>query len=121
MDKNTTTMNLSNIITGICSLLFFMIGIDKFLGFLQPPCSLESSIPTMIWKLLGAIQIASGTLIWHAKFKKLIVGFFSVFMIIFSIVHLTQGTYDIGGSTSMAVMLGLLAWNPSFIGGRSNA
>lgn len=112
-------MNLKNVIIGICSLLFFMVGADKFLGFLEPPCSLESSISPIIWKVFGVLQIASGILIWLPKYRKYVVGFFAVFMIIFTFVHLSQGTHDIGGSASMAVLLGLLAWDPSFLGGKN--
>jgi len=112
-------MNLSKIIVGICSILFLMIGIDKFLSFLEPPCSLESSISPIIWSILGVMQIAAALLIWHPNFRKYIVGFFFVFMLIFSVVHLTQSTYDIGGSMFMAVLLGLLVWNPSFIRGKN--
>jgi len=111
-------MNISKLITGICSLLFVMVGADKFGAFLEPPCSLMESVPPTIWKVLGVLQIASGILIWLPKFKESIVGFWAVFMLVFTIMHLTQGTYDIGGSAFMAVMLGLLAWNPSFIQGK---
>jgi len=37
-------MNISNILTGLCSIFFFMIGADKFLAFLEPACSLVDSI-----------------------------------------------------------------------------
>lgn len=111
-------MNLTNILVGFCSLMFFMIGFDKFLGFLQPPCSMEIHIPVIIWTILGAIQIGSGILIWMPKFRKHIAGFFTVFMIIFILVHLTQGTYDIGGAAFMAILLGLLVWNPDFLKGK---
>lgn len=111
-------MNLKIIITAICSLLFFMIGADKFLSFLEPPCSLETSIPPTVWQILGVLQLASGALIWLPKFRKHITGFFTVFMVVFTVVHLSQGTRDIGGAASMAVLLGLLAWNPSFLGGK---
>ncbi len=114
-------MNLKNIITAICSLLFFMIGADKFLSFLEPPCSLEITIAPMVWKAFGVLQIAAGILIWLPKTKRFVAGFFFVFMLAFSIYHLTQQTYDIGGSASMALMLGLLIWNPSFINGKDKA
>ena len=112
-------MNLKNVIIGICSLLFFMIGTDKFLGFLEPPCSLENSISPMIWKALGVLQLAGGILIWMPKYRKYVTGFFTGFMIFFIIVHLSQNTYDVGGAASMAVLLGLLTWNPSFLGGKT--
>ncbi len=111
-------MNISNVLTVICSLLFFMVGADKFLAFLEPPCSLMGGFSPIAWQVLGVLQIASGIFIWMPKFKKYVVGFFAVFMIVFTIVHLTQGTYDVGGAASMAVMLGVLAWNPSFIRGK---
>lgn len=114
-------MNIRNAIIAFCSVMFFMIGADKFLKFLDPPCSLENSIPTIIWSILGVLQLAAGVLIWIPKFRKYVAGFFFVFMLVFSIVHLTQGTYDIGGSAFMAVLLGILIWNPSFIGSKSNS
>lgn len=111
-------MNISNILTGLCSIFFFMIGADKFLAFLEPACSLVDSIPSGIWKSLGVLQLFAGVLIWLPKFKKYIVGFFTVFMLVFIIVHLTQGTYDVGGAIFMGIMLGLLTWNPPFIQGK---
>jgi hypothetical protein len=113
-------MNIANIITAICSLLFLMIGVDKFFPFLEPPCSLAHNIPWAAWSALGALQIAAGILIWLPKFKKYVVGFFFIFMLFFTIVHVSQGTYDIGGSTFMAMLLGLLVWNPSFIRGKES-
>lgn len=92
-----------------------MVGADKFMAFLEPPCSLEESISPIVWSVLGVLQLAAGILIWIPKFKKYVTGFFMIFMIIFTIVHLTQNTYDIGGSAFMAVLLGLLFWNPSFL------
>ena len=76
------------------------------------------SIPTIVWKLLGSIQLVAGVLIWLTKFRKFIVGFFFVFMLTFTIIHLTQNTYDVGGSVFMAFLLGLLVWNPSFLRGK---
>ncbi len=111
-------MNLSNIIAGICSAMFLMIGADKFLNFLQPPCSLMDSISPTIWKLLGVLQILAAVLIVLPNFRKAVSGFFCVFMVLFSVVHLTQNTTDIGGSAFMAVLLGLLTWNPIFIRGK---
>lgn len=113
-------MNIKNVIIGICSLLFFMIGADKFLSFLEPPCSLTSSIPAITWKILGGLQLVAGVVIWVPKYRKYVVGFFLVFMIIFTVVHLFHNTYDIGGSVFMAVLLGILVWNPSFIRGKKD-
>ena len=108
-------MNIKNIIIAICSLLFFMIGADKFLQFLEPPCSLDKSIPDLVWKVFGVLQLAAGILIWHSKYRKFVAWFFLIFMLTFTIVHLVSGTYDIGGSVFLAVLLGILVWNPSFI------
>ena len=113
-------MNITNIIVAICSLLFFMVGTDKFFAFLEPPCSLMENISTTVWKALGILQIAGGILIWVPKFRKIVVSFFFGFMLVFTIIHLIQGTYDIGGSVFMAVLLGLLVWNPSFLRGKNN-
>lgn len=99
----------------ICSILFFMVGADKFLSFLEPPCSLEESIPAIVWSIFGVIQIAAGILIWFPKYRRTIAGFFFLFMIVFTVVHLIAGTYDVGGAVFMAVLLGALAWNPKFL------
>lgn len=114
-------MNITNILVGICSLMFFMVGADKFLGFLQPPCSMEASISPIVWKLIGVAQIAAGILLWMPKYRKHVAGFFTVFMIVFTLVHLSQNTSDIGGSAFMAVLLGILVWNPSFIRAKAQA
>lgn len=103
-------MNVTTIITVICSLLFFMIGADKFFPFLEPPCTLANSISPIIWKILGVLQLAGGILIWIPKFQKYVAGFFIVFMLFFTIVHLTRNTYDVGGSIFIAFLLGLLIW-----------
>ena len=103
-------MNLTNLLTANASIFFFMVGTDKFLSFLEPPCSLEASISPIIWQALGVLQFASGILIWLPKFRAHLAGFWAVFMVIFSVVHLTQSTYDIGGAVFMAVLLGALAW-----------
>ena len=108
-------MNLTTLLVAVCSIFFFMIGADKFSPFLEPACSLAGAIPDTIWTILGIIQLIAGVLIWLPNFRKYIVGFFFVFMIVFIIVHLTQGTYDVGGAAFMAVLLGLLTWNPRFI------
>lgn len=92
-----------------------MIGFDKFLSFLEPPCSLEDNIPNLVWSTLGVLQIAAGILIWLPKYRRYVVGFFFIFMLFFTAVHLFQNTYDIGGAAFMAGLLGLLLWNPSFL------
>ncbi len=114
-------MNLRNVIIAICSLLFFMIGADKFLGFLEPPCSLADTVPLTVWTIFGVLQLGAGILIWIPKFRRSVAGFFFVFMIVFCIVHIAHGTYDIGGAAAMAVKLGLLVWDPAFIRGKDNS
>jgi len=96
-------------------MMFFMIGIDKFLEFLQPPCSLQASISPIAWQGLGVLLISCGILLWSPKYSKHIAGFWAVAMLIFSIIHLIRGTYDIGGAVFLAVLLGLLVWSPEFI------
>lgn len=108
-------MNLSNILAVLCSLLFFMVGADKFLAFLEPPCSIMNKITPMAWKALGVVQILGGIAILLPNFRRTVALFFFLLMIFFTGFHLTQGTYDIGGSVFMAALLGLLVWNPSFI------
>jgi len=112
-------MHLDKIITGICTILFLMVGADKFLGFMEPPCSMEGHIPPLIWKTMGVLMIISAFLLWLPKYRKHLAGFWAVYMIVFVLVHLTQSTYDVAGAISMAVLLGVLVWNPSFIGGKA--
>lgn len=112
-------MNITNIIVAVCSILFFMIGLDKFLLFLEPPCSLQNSVSPIAWRMLGVLQFAAGILIWLPKFRKYVAATFAVFMLIFTSMHLTANTYDVGGAVSMAVLLGLLVWNPSFLRGKN--
>lgn len=114
-------MNINIIITGICSLLFLSVGADKFLNFLEPPCSMMEYISPLVWKGIGVLQVLAGLLIWSPKFKKYVVGFFAVFMVVFTVIHLTQNTTDVGGAAFMAVLLGILVWNPSFIHGKAKA
>lgn len=108
-------MNIKVIIVTISSLLLLMVGADKFIGFLEPPCSLMDTISPALWKLLGVIQILGGILIWNARSRKLIVGFFLAFMLFFTAYHLINNTTDVGGAMFMAVLMGLLFWNPEFI------
>ena len=111
-------MNILKIITAICSLLFFMVGFDKFVPFMEPPCSLMDKISPLLWKGLGALQIAGGILIWFSKIRRYVAGFFVILLVFFTLYHLKENTYDIGGSVSMAVLLGILVWNPAFLQGK---
>ncbi len=111
-------MSIYNVVVAICSLFFFMIGADKFFFFLEPPCSLTERIPPLVWKGLGVLQLAVGILIWLPSIRKYVASFFVVFMLFFTMVHLVENTYDIGGAVFMAVLLGLLAWNPNFLNGK---
>ena len=108
-------MNKTNVITAICSLLFILVGVDKFVGFMEPPCSLMNRFSPGVWKLLGGLQCAAGIFIWVPKFRKYVSGAFAIFMLVIIIFHLTENTYDIGGAVFMAILLGLLAWNPGFL------
>ena len=108
-------MNLQKIIVAICSLLFFMIDIDKFFPFMEPSCSMMENISPAMWMFLGVIDIAAGILIWVDKYRKFIAGFFFVLMIGFSVMHLVNDTSDIGGALFMAALLGLLLWDPVFL------
>lgn len=103
-------MNLTKILIAVASFFFLMVGLDKFLSFLEPPCSLENHISPMVWRGLGVLQFASGILIWLPRIRKQVAGFWVVFMLIFTIMHLTQQTYDIGGSTFMAILLAVIVW-----------
>lgn len=112
-------MNIRNILVALNSVMFFMIGADKFFAFLEPPCSLMGNISTTVWSILGASQIVAGVLIWMPKYRKYVAGFFAVFMLIFTVIHLIQNTSDFGGSLIMGLMLALIAWNPKFIRGKN--
>jgi hypothetical protein len=79
---------------------------------------LTDSIPVAIWKILGALQLASGILIWLPKYRKYVAGIFFVFMLVFTAIHILENTYDIGGALFMASLLGLLVWNPAFLNGK---
>ncbi len=108
-------MNLRNIIIGTCSLLLIIVGIDKFLFFLEPPCSLQESIPTMLWRGLGVLQILGGIFIWFKNYRKYIIGFFLGFMIFFTFYHIINDTYDVGGAVFLAILFGVLILNPNFL------
>ena len=108
-------MKISNLLIATCSILFLMIGVDKFLPFMEPSCSLMNDIPVGIWKGLGVVEIIAGILIWLPKYRKFISGFFLAFMLFFIIYHLVENTYDIGGAVFMAVLLGFLVWDPKFL------
>ena len=108
-------MNLTNVILAYLSFTFVMIGADKFLNFLEPPCSLMGSVPPLVWSVLGVLQIITGVLLWMPKYRKYLAGFWMVFMFIFTVVHLSQSTTDYRGALIMGVILGLLVWNPNFI------
>nr|WP_321237479.1 hypothetical protein [uncultured Psychroserpens sp.] len=112
-------MNILKIITAICSLLFFIVGFDKFFPFMDPPCSLIDNIPKTFWKVLGSFQLAAGILIWFSKLRRYVAGFFVLVLLFFTIYHLKENTYDIGGSIFMAVLLGILVWNPTFLKGKN--
>jgi len=109
---------MTKIVVAICSFFFLLIGLDKFFSFMEPSCSLMDSVPVLVWKILGIIQLVSGILIWLPKYRRYVAGFFCVFMIVFILVHLAQQTYDIGGAAFMAVLLGLLVWEPKFMVGK---
>lgn len=107
-------MNATKILVGVCSFFFLMIGADKFLSFLDPPCTLEGSIPASVWTAFGVLQLAAGILIWIPKYRRAVAMFFTVFMLVFTVVHFVKGTTDVGGAVFMAVLLGALAWHPKF-------
>jgi len=103
------------LIVGFCSISFIMIGADKFFHFIQPPCSLEESIPAMLWMTIGGLQFISGILIWSSRFRKPLVGFWMVFMLVITVVHLALGQSDVGGAVFLAILMALLVWNPSLL------
>ena len=108
-------INFKNILIGVCSFFLISVGLDKFMNFIEPPCSLMTSISPLLWKILGVLQIVGGILIWLPKFTKWVAGFFVAFMLFFTIYHLVEHTYDIAGSAFMAVLLAVIYWNPSFL------
>lgn len=112
---------IRKILTAFVSFSFFMIGADKFLNFLEPPCSMMDKIPPTIWSGIGVLQIAAGILIWFPKYRKTVAALFAMFMLTFTIIHLGNRTYDIGGSAVMAILLGLIAWDPPFLQGKNSS
>lgn len=110
-------MILGKILIGIFSLLLLMVGADKFLNFLQPPCSLMETINPMMWMVLGGIQMLGAILIWLPKYRKLVANFFLGFMAFFTAYHLIKGTYDIGGAVFMLGLCALIVWSPAFLMG----
>jgi len=112
-------MNAIKVLTAICSLMLLMVGFDKFLGFMDPPCSLENILSPIIWKGMGVLQLIGGILIWFPKFRKPVAGFFIAYMLFFTGYHLMLNTYDIGGAIFIAVLLGIILWNPSFLRGKN--
>ncbi len=108
-------MNGIRIITSLISISFIIIGADKFLHFIEPPCSLMSAIHPIIWKSIGIVQIIAGVLIWAPKYERFIVGFFCVFKGVFSLVHLSLGTYDVAGSLFLFALLAVLIWKPEVL------
>ncbi len=112
-------MNLEKIVVGIVSLLLLMIGVDKFLGFLEPPCTVMEDIPVGIWKAIGVVQVIAAFLIWQPKFRRSIAGIFLALMIFFIVKHLMSDTTDIGGAVFMGVLCALLLWSPSFLRGKT--
>lgn len=108
-------MNIPNILAGLFSAMLLMVGADKFLNFLQPPCSLMDTLNPTIWKVLGVIQIIGAILTWLPKYRKTVAFFFLGFMTFFTVYHLINETYDIGGSVFMMVLSGLIAFNPGFL------
>jgi len=111
-------MTISDFIAVICSMMFFMIGFDKFYAFVEPPCTLMDRISPTIWQAFGFMQVSAGILIWFPQLRRYVAGFFTLFMAFFTVYHLSVGTTDVAGSIFMGVLLGLLAWNPQFINGR---
>lgn len=110
-------MKLINLLIAVCSILFLMIGADKFLNYLEPPCSLAGTISPLVWKILGVLQLAAGVFIWLPKVRRPLSIFFFFFMLFFTIYHLTSNTTDVGGSIFMMILLGIIIWNPAFLHG----
>lgn len=86
---------------------------------MEPPCTMMNSISPILWKLFGLLQLFASILIWIPKFRRYVAGFFLIFMLAFTIYHLSHNTYDIGGAIFMSVILGFLVWSPKFIQGSS--
>lgn len=111
-------MNLMKVLVGFISLMFLTLSVDKFLYFMEPPCTLMDTIGPTIWKLLGVATLIGGILIWLPKYRKSVASFFIVYMLGFTIYHLVSGTSDVGGAVFMAVLLSIVVWNPSFMQGK---
>ena len=105
-------ISLSKLITAICSVLLLLIGIDKLYKFMEPECSMMENIDPTLWKTLGLIQILGGILICLPKWRRPVATLFIVLMLFFTFYHLSNQTYDVGGSIFMIFMLGYLIWKP---------
>lgn len=114
-------MNPLKIIVAISSILFIMIGIDKFYPFMEPSCSLMTDIHPALWKGLGILDLLAGILIWLPKYRRPVSAVFFILMLVFIVIHLTHNTYDIGGAAFMAILMGLLLWNPAFLKAQSGS
>jgi len=112
-------MNLMNILVAGISLMFITLSVDKFFPFMEPPCTLMDTFNPMIWKMLGVATLIGGILLWIPKFRRATAGFFIIYMLGFSVYHLVSNTYDIGGAVFMAFLLGIVVWNPSFMGSKN--
>jgi len=77
------------------------------------------NVSTTVWYLLGVMQFAAGILIWRPKYRRFVAGFFVVFMLVFTFIHISNNTSDYGGALFMAGLLALLAWDPRFIRGKN--
>jgi len=93
-----------------------MIGFDKFYPFMDPACSLMEDINPLLWKALGVADILAAILLWIPKTRKPVAGIFLLLMVFFIAYHLASNTKDYGGAAFMAILLGLLYWNPKQLG-----
>lgn len=104
-------MYINQIITGLFSIMLLMIGLDKFLVFLEQ-CSLFSSINPTTLKVIGITQILMGISVWNVKWRSSVAWLILGLMVYFIIRHIVEGTYDIGGAVFMALISILIIWDP---------
>lgn len=82
---------------------------------MESSCSMMNRVSPTLWKELGTLQIVGGILIWMPRFRKYVAVILIIIKLFFTIFHLANNTYDVGGSLFMAALLGLLIWNPGFM------
>lgn len=108
--------NLKKYLEYFIALNLIILGIDKFIGFIPESCSLMGVGSSLMWKLTGVIEILLGVLLFLGRYTNFILGFIIGLMLWAILMHIVNGTYDIGG----AIFLAILCIIPFFLGEKNN-